>query len=156
VDGVAARGMFARRQSGAVSLFDRSEQAAYADLCALLAVYWQDALDEWRAWDDLRALEKRRPFLDLELNSRAPHETAFHDHHASSSLLSSALEPVGDFAALIHDKRIFSLEQAHIFNRIFPGVGQWFIGGDVAHQYVTKEILDAIGQALVPPVLWRL
>jgi len=66
----------AATQSGAVSLFNDGEQAAYADLYALFAVYWQGAQDEWRAWDDLRTLEKRPPYsatLDWQLRSAMQH-----------------------------------------------------------------------------------
>ncbi|MBV9549474.1 MAG: hypothetical protein JO256_07355 [Alphaproteobacteria bacterium] len=62
--------------TGAVSLFDDSEQAAYADLYALFALYWDSGLKEWQSWDDLRTLEKRPPYsatLDWQLRSTLQH-----------------------------------------------------------------------------------
>ena len=63
-------------QTGAVSLFDDAEQAAYADLYAVFTVYWGEGQNEWRVWDDLRALEKRPPWsatLDWQLRSAMQH-----------------------------------------------------------------------------------
>lgn len=63
-------------QTGAVSLFDDAEQAAYADLYAVFAVYWTEGQNEWRVWDDLRTLEKRPPYsatLDWQLRSAMQH-----------------------------------------------------------------------------------
>jgi len=62
----------AATQSGAVSLFDNAEQAAYSSLYAVFATYWQQSLDEMRAWGDLRTTEKRPPWspvLDWQLRS---------------------------------------------------------------------------------------
>lgn len=66
----------AAMQSGAVSLFDANEQAAYADLYALFALYWDGAQKEWQTWDELRTLEKRPPWsavLDWQLRSALQH-----------------------------------------------------------------------------------
>ncbi len=59
-------------QSGAVSLFDDGEQAAYASLYAMFVTYWEQSQKEMSNWADLRALEKRpppSPTLDWQLRS---------------------------------------------------------------------------------------
>jgi hypothetical protein len=72
------------------------------------------------------------------------------------SLFSRAFEAVNDFAVPVHDQGILGLEQPHIFNRIFPGVGQRFMSGDVADLNVLTIILDAIGHPNAQPYSWHL
>lgn len=59
-------------QSGNASLFNETEQAAYADLYAIFTAYWQGEQDEMKAWADLRVLEKNpspSATLDWQLRS---------------------------------------------------------------------------------------
>jgi hypothetical protein len=59
-------------QSGAVSLFDDSEQAAYAEAYTRFGFYDQRNMEEIRAWGDLRTLENHppsSPALDVMLRS---------------------------------------------------------------------------------------
>jgi hypothetical protein len=59
-------------QSGAVSLFDDGEQAAYTSLYAMFVTYWEQSQAEMRTWADLRTLEKHpppSPVLDWQLRS---------------------------------------------------------------------------------------
>jgi len=59
-------------QSGAVSLFDDKEQAAYATLYKMFEFYGQLNLEEWNDWAILRALESHppaSPALDAQLRS---------------------------------------------------------------------------------------
>jgi hypothetical protein len=58
--------------SGNASLFNEKEQAAYADLYAAFAIYWQTALDEQKTWASLRVLERHptpSPALDWQLRN---------------------------------------------------------------------------------------
>ena len=48
-------------QSGAVSLFDDSEQAAYSGIYTMFAIYTQQLEIELLAWGDLRTMEKHPP-----------------------------------------------------------------------------------------------
>jgi hypothetical protein len=62
----------AATQSGAVSLFDDGEQAAYTSLYAMFITYWEQSQQEMQAWGDLRTLERRPPpsaTLDWQLRS---------------------------------------------------------------------------------------
>jgi hypothetical protein len=58
--------------SGSASLFNEQEQAAYADLYASFASYWQTAVEEQKTWASLRVLESHpapSPALDWQLRN---------------------------------------------------------------------------------------
>jgi hypothetical protein len=58
--------------SGSASLFNEQEQAAYADLYASFATYWQTAVEEQKTWASLRVLESHpapSPALDWQLRN---------------------------------------------------------------------------------------
>lgn len=63
------------------------------------------------------------------------------------TVVGAALEPIDQQAALVHNQGVFSIEQAHILNGVLPGIGQWFVGGDITHLDVASEILNAVGHA---------
>lgn len=69
-------------QSGAFSLFDGKEQAAYARFYAFFAAYFQLEVDEGKAWADLRILEDRPPsFTALEATLRSAIKQARFNRH---------------------------------------------------------------------------